>query len=103
IPLEKYKIKNKAPFFSKEIIKILLPGRIVPETGQLDAGKAINHLVGLGIENINLILVGNIQNTNYAKIIEEYIIKNNLNNQIKIIEYIDDLKELRHQCEIELM
>src|SRR5699024_2706262 len=47
IPLEKYKIKNKAPFFSKEIIKILLPGRIVPEKGQLDAVKAINHLVGL--------------------------------------------------------
>src|SRR5699024_1410176 len=103
IPLEKYKIKNKAPFFSKEIIKILLPGRIVPEKGQLDAVKAINHLVGLGIENINLILVGNIQNTNYAKIIEEYIIKNNLNNYIKIIDYIDDLKELRQQCDIGLI
>src|SRR5699024_5433454 len=103
IPLEKYKIKNKAPFFSKEIIKILLPGRIGQEKGQLDANKENNHLVGLGIENINLILVRNIQNTNYAKIIEEYIIKNNLNNYIKIIDYIDDLKELRQQCDIGLI
>lgn len=103
IPLESYKIKNKASFLIGEKINILLPGRIVAEKGQLDAVKAIEHLVSLGMNNIYLILVGNKQNIKYVNMIEEYIVKNNLEDYIKMIDYVDDLKKLRKQCDIGLI
>lgn len=103
IPLENYTIEDKSSFLSNEKIKLLLPGRIVAEKGQFDAVKAIEHLVDLGIENINLIIAGNKQDISYANMIEEYIVKNDLNDYIEMIDHVNDLKKLRKQCDIGLI
>src|SRR5699024_7665269 len=103
IPLENYIIKVKPSFLSNEKVKILLPGRIVAEKGQLDAVKAIEQLVNSGINNIHLIIAGNIQDMNYANTIKEYIERNNLNNYIELVDHVNDLKKLRKQCDIGLI
>ncbi|MFS0645394.1 glycosyltransferase family 4 protein [Siminovitchia sp. 179-K 8D1 HS] len=102
IPIEKYRIDEKIRF-SKKVINILLAGRIVEKKGQLDAVKAVSHLVKSGTKNIQLILAGNAQDINYTKTIKEFIYAHNLQEFIKIIDHVEDLRQLRSNCDIGLI
>ncbi|WP_152657620.1 glycosyltransferase family 4 protein [Oceanobacillus sp. CFH 90083] len=102
IPIEKYIIEDKKNF-SSETINLLLAGRIVGQKGQLDAIKAINYLVKSGIENVNLVIAGNMEDIHYAKRIKDYISEHMLHDYIEIIEYVNDLKQLRKKCDIGLV
>ncbi|AIF44547.1 glycosyltransferase family 4 protein [Virgibacillus sp. SK37] len=102
IPIEKYHIKTNNRFANKQI-GILLAGRINKNKGQLDAVKAVGHLVEKGFKNIYLILAGDAQDIKYLRKIQEFIIKHNLNEFIRIIDYVEELKQLRTECDIGLV
>lgn len=103
IPLDEYIINDRKPFFSDKTLKILLAGRIVEQKGQLDAVKAVNHLIQSGVNNIHLTLAGNIQDDSYVKEIVEYINKHQLNDYVEISDHISDLKQLRKKYDIGLI
>lgn len=104
IPLNKYMIVDRAPLFSRNTINILIAGRIVKQKGQFDAIKAVSYLIRKkGINNIDLTIVGNIQDESYAEKMNQYIEDNQLTNHIKVIEHVNDLRELRKKCDIGLI
>lgn len=103
IPLDEYIIKERKPFYSNETLKILLAGRIVEQKGQFEAVKAINHLVQFGIKNIHLTIAGNIQDTEYANSIRDYITRNELHDYIQILDHVSNLRQLRKTCDIGLI
>lgn len=103
IPLDEYIIKERKPFYSNETLKILLAGRIVKQKGQFEAVKAINHLVQFGIKNIHLTIAGNIQDTEYANSIRDYITRNELHDYIQILDHVNNLRQLRKTCDIGLI
>lgn len=103
IPLDEYVIKNKPPLYSNETVNILIAGRIVEGKGQMQAVKAIKHLVDNNIKNIKLIIVGKVDSENYYNKMKTYIKKCSLDNHITIYEHTDDLKKLRKKCDIGLI
>ncbi|MCU9599709.1 glycosyltransferase family 4 protein [Pallidibacillus thermolactis] len=102
IPLENYMISEKNSF-SANTVNILLAGRILEQKGQLDAVKAMNHLVKTGTKNIFLTIAGQVEDNGYANRIKEYIIEHRLNGYIEIIDHINDLRQLRKKCDIGLI
>lgn len=104
IPLEKYQIEERKPLFSGEKINILLAGRIVEQKGQFEAVKAVEYLIrNKGINNINLKIVGDIQDSLYATKIKRYIFDNELSESITITNHMSDLRDLRKICDIGLV
>src|SRR5699024_12655003 len=77
--------------------------RIVEQKGQLDAVKAVNHLVKMGIKNIRLIVAGNIEDTLYTNKIKDYINEHQLHDYVEFIDHVDDLRQLRKKCDISLI
>ena len=65
VPVEKYRIDNHS-IFDEELVKMVLPGRIVEGKGQLEAVKALKYLIDNDIKNVKLILVGHKQ-SKYAQ------------------------------------
>lgn len=100
VPIEKYQIDNHS-IFDDELVKMVLPGRIVEGKGQLEAVKALKYLVDRGVKNVELIMVGHKQ-TKYAKEVEEFIEKNDLSSYIEMQEHNEDLRSLRGVCDIGL-
>lgn len=100
VPVEKYQINNHS-IFDEELVKMVLPGRIVEGKGQLEAAKALKYLVDNGIKNVKLILVGHRQST-YAQEVEEFVEKNDISSYIEIQEHNADLRSLRGTCDIGL-
>lgn len=102
IPVENYEIKDKK-IFADGTINFLLAGRIIEQKGQFDAVKAINHLVKSGNKNLHLTIAGNKEDIVYFSKIKSYITKNELDNYIKIIEPVSDLRQLTKSCDIGLI
>ena len=100
VPVEKYQIDNHS-IFDKELVKMVLPGRIVEGKGQLEAVKALKYLVDNGMKNVRLILVGHKQ-SKYAQEVEEFVVKNGISSYIEIQEHNADLRSLRGNCDIGL-
>lgn len=102
IPLETYQITDKV-CFANDKVNILLAGRILEQKGQLDAVKAINHLVSMGITNVCLTIAGDAEDSSYINKINDFINVNQLNDYINIIDHVSDLKKLREKNDIGLI
>lgn len=101
VPVEKYKLDD-VPRFVAPIIRILLAGRISIQKGQMDAIKAVELLMQRGIDNVLLTLVGQGETKEYLESVKLYVKEHGLEQKICILEHLDDLKELRRQCDIGL-
>lgn len=100
VPVEKYRIDNHS-IFDEELVKMVLPGRIVEGKGQLEAVKALKYLIDNDIKNVKLILVGYKQ-SKYAQEVEAFVAKNDIASYIEIQEHNADLRSLRGICDIGL-
>ena len=100
VPVEKYRIDNHS-IFDEELVKMVLPGRIVEGKGQLEAVKALKYLIDNDIKNVKLILVGHKQ-SKYAQEVEAFVAKNDIASYIEIQEHNADLRSLRGICDIGL-
>lgn len=101
VPIEKYEVEDK-DIFNSETAKLILPGRIDPGKGQMDAVKAIEELKVNRKINAELYIVGNIEDRAYEQRIRTYIDKKDLDGNIHILHYAADLRKLRKQCDIGL-
>jgi hypothetical protein len=81
---------------------MLLAGRITENKGQLDAVRAIAQLKDKGICDVSLTLVGNAE-PDYLKKIKQIIKEQSLEGQISVLDYCDDLNELRRSSDIGLV
>ena len=101
VPVEKYKLEDM-PRFEAPITRILLAGRISIQKGQMDAIKAVELLIQRGIDNVLLTLVGQGETKEYLEYVKSYVKKHGLEQRVCILEHLDDLRELRRQCDIGL-
>ena len=81
---------------------MILPGRIAPGKGQLDAVKAIEQLIKKKKLSIELFIIGNTEDREYEKKVKLYIKKNHLERYVHIEPYVSDLRQFRKKCDIGL-
>ena len=101
IPLQHYDIGSVDRFNSKDV-KMLLAGRITENKGQQEAIEALAILKRKGIQNLKLTLVGNAEFA-YLERIKKIIEKQGLENAVTVLDYCDDLNELRKNSDIGLV
>lgn len=73
-------------FRNKTSLKLLVLGSIISFKGQLDAVRAMQKLKK---EDIELVLIGPVGDLTYKEEIDDYIIKNNLGEKVRIYNYTD--------------
>jgi len=88
--------KGKGEEVNFELHNFIITGTITPAKGQLDAVKAVELLVQEGYEDVHLMLVGGGQY--FPWFIKRYIQKHSLENNVEVISFQNDLKELRKKC-----
>lgn len=81
---------------------MMLPGRIAPGKGQLEAVKAAEELVSRGVTDFTLQIIGGIGDADYADEIKSYVKKQSI-NQVEFIEFTNDLYGLRAKCDLGLV
>lgn len=101
VPIEKYWIE-KNEIFNNQTTTLILPGRIAPGKGQLDAVKAIEQLIKKKKLSIELFIIGNTEDREYEKKVKLYIKKNHLERYVHIEPYVSDLRQFRKKCDIGL-
>lgn len=95
LDLERFKVHlDKKRNFSNIFLAV---GMITPEKGQWDAICATEYLIENGYSNIKLIIVGS-GGSIYIWAIKKYIEKKELNNNIFILPFHNDLSELRNKA-----
>lgn len=92
----------KFPDHDANVVNLCVVGRVEPNKNQLEAVKAVKHLIGIGITNIKLYIIGN-KNSDYANDICEYIDKNRLSNYIIMTGVRTDVDSLLCDMNIGLM
>lgn len=104
IPSAEY-IYKRAHVFEKEIINIILLGRLVEGKGQLEALIAINILLERGIDNFKLYIVGSgLEKDDYENKLYDYIKENShIANYVEFIPFTLDTKELRIRTDLALV
>ena len=93
--LDKSKIKSKKIFKKKDAMKILNIGRFVDQKDQITFLKALNQIKDK--INFEAILVGRGKDEHKLK---KYILQNNLNNKITIMEFSKNPYATIKQCEL---
>ena len=83
--------------FEKEADSFLMAGHITPAKGQMDAIKAARELAGQGIE-AHLYIVGPAESDYYRWFLHRCIRQYGLEQNIRILAYRKDLRELRRRC-----
>lgn len=101
IPLTNYEV-GSVNRFNNDKVRLLLAGRITENKGQLEAVQAIKILKDRGISNLLLTIVGNAE-PHYLQIINSEIDKSEIKDNVMILDYCDDLNELRKQSDIGLV
>ena len=101
IPLKNYEI-GVVNRFNDNIVRLLFAGRITENKGQIEAVKAIEILKKRGISNILLTIVGNAE-PQYLQTINAEINKLGIRDNIVIMDYCEDLNELRKHSDIGLV
>lgn len=98
IPIENYFI----PFRKSDLkqINIILYGRIVPGKGQLFYFKGVKKLIDLNTRNIHVFWAGKIEDINYYKKINGYIIDNHLDNYVTYLGEISNIKKILKNMDI---
>ena len=102
IVLSKYEQTNENMTGNRVPVKLLLVGSISEGKGQFEAVKAVEYLVRNGGHDIKLIIVGN-GDQNYIELLKIYVIKNKLQEYIEIRSYVDDLSQLRSECDFAIV
>lgn len=97
---------NKSNFHNKvnkknKIIKVLITGNISEDKGQEDAIKALDVLVKKGYDNVKFLFAGN-KDLSYYKYLIEIINKNNLNDYVEFLGYVEEIERIRCDIDIEL-
>ena len=101
IPLQNYDL-GEVSRFTEERTRILLAGRITENKGQIEAVQAVAELKNRGINKVTLTLVGNAE-TEYLTKIKRIIKDERIENFVRILDYCDDLNELRRNSDIGLV
>lgn len=98
IPIEEYKNDNIPNVI--EHYKIIIVGNISKTKGHLDAIKAIEELKKRNINNVKLLIAGDgVCKEEY----ENYVIENNLQDNIEFLGFINNLSDVRKQTNISLV
>lgn len=100
VPVDEYRVENHT-ILENEVVRLILPGRIVEGKGQLDAVKAVEHCVNVGLTNIFLYIVGHSQ-TEYAYVVKKYVVDKHLSQYVEFQDHNPDLRTLRGKCDIGL-
>ena len=82
-------------------LTLILTGRFAEGKGQLEAVKAIN-ILKQKEENVTLLLVGSGRDT-YSIQVKEYIDTYNLSDNIKVIDFIENVSEFYKNADIALV
>lgn len=93
---------QEKPFFQSNDINILISGALQEGKGQKEAIYAISHLFKKGYTNMKLFIAGT-GNHQYERELIQIISENNLEENITMIGYINDIKELRATMHLELV
>lgn len=101
VPIDKYWIEKNEILYN-QITTFILPGRIAPGKGQLDAVKAIKKLNEKKKFQVELFIIGNTEDREYEKKLRHYICENNLDKIVHIEPYVSDLRKFRKKCDIGL-
>lgn len=111
IDIEKYNVEKRKIFNeveSKGKLNLFLPGRISEGKGQLEAIEAVEILknkINRGevnsLKDVNLYIVGSIGDKEYNQKMLNYIKKHQLEG-VYIMNFCNDLSELRLKCDIGL-
>ncbi len=100
--IKKY-VLHKAYQTKRAVYNLMICGYIQEGKGQLDAVRAVDHLVhDYGLKNIYLRIVGGNSGV-YCEKIKRYIIEKHLQDYVSILPFQEDLKELRRDTDIALM
>lgn len=75
----------------------IAPGLITPEKGQWDIVRAVEILRERGFSDIRVTIIGN-GDAGYLWAIKKYIRKKNLERNIEILPFCNDLSALRHEA-----
>lgn len=99
IDLDKFNYSPKMPFGSP--LTVILPGRITPPKGQLDAVRLTGELVKAGVET-KLLLVGEKWDSSYMAQIEGIISRDELGERVVFLPMIghDQLPGYYHQADV---
>lgn len=92
VPIDKYLVQTKK--ISNDTCKVILYGRFVKGKGQLFFLKGINKLIGLKKVNIQCYLAGKVEYKQYFDKCMKYIESQELQNIVKYLGEIDNIKEL---------
>ena len=98
--VEYYNIARKE-FAPKQVVTILMVGGFAKQKRQMDSVKAIRILDNRGIKNVQLLLAGGGESS-LIKEVKDYIDENNLQDRIKLLNYVADLREIRKKSDIAL-
>ncbi len=102
IPEEQVKEKLQTKFFNlKNSTKLLTLGTIIPSKGQLDALLATDNLIKKGYK-VELAIVGQFENKEYANKLIKYVEDNSLNNRVVIHPFINNPYPLIDSADIVL-
>lgn len=82
-----------------ELIKFLISGNYSEAKGQLDVIKAVGELVGRSIDNFKVYMAG----SGDYKEVNDYIIRNNLNEYVEILGLVEDVRQLRLDVDVEIV
>ena len=93
---------SKYPDHETKIINLCIVGRVEPNKNQLEAVKAVKHLIDIGITNIKLYIIGS-KNSDYANDVCDYIDKNKLSDFIIMTGVRTDVNNLLCDMNIGLM
>lgn len=101
IPLKNYDLGD-VKRFEPDKVRMLLAGRITENKGQMEAVQAVAELKRRGIDNAELTLVGNAE-ADYLAAMKSAIHSEKLESCVRILDYCDDLNELRRNSDIGLV
>lgn len=101
LDIDTYRMDH-GPLLEGPICRLLLPGRIAPGKGQLDAIRAVGVLRARGL-NIALTIVGGQDKEGaYARQCISYIQEHGLESIVEMREFVNDLTELKQAADITL-
>lgn len=93
---------NSTEKFTADAIRCVIVGRIVEGKGQMDAVKAIEHLIRNGKKYFHLTIVGYRGIDKYELALAEYIKKHDCEKYITLMDYTYDLKSVLDKNDVGL-
>lgn len=102
--LEKYS-HPECQRLNNNIIKLAIVGRVISHKGQLEAIKAVEHVVNVaGYKHILLKVVGirPDEMTEYENMLVDYVTTRNLSDYVEFVPFTDNVEDVLSDCDIGL-